>query len=94
MPVYSAHKNEIKDILEQSAGNEFQQFWDSLREAKMGELISHTQLRMGFEKFCKNNGYSHDRLKSKLLRECPWREVRPDTEQGEQLERHRLVQPI
>jgi hypothetical protein len=94
MPVYSAHKNEIKDILEEWAGNEFQKFWDYLRETRMGELISHIQMRTEFVGFCTKNGYSHDRLKSKLLRECPWREVRPDNEQGEQWERHRLIQPI
>lgn len=94
MPVFSAHKNDTKDILEQSAGNEFQQFWDYLRETHMGELISHTQMRKEFIGFCSKNWYSHDKLKSKLLRECPWREVRPNGEQWEQWERHRLVQPI
>lgn len=92
--VYSPHKNDIKDVLEQSAGNEFQEFWNYLREAKMGELISHTQMRKDFENFCKTRWYAHDRLKSKLLRECPWWEVRPNNQEGEQCERHRLIQSI
>lgn len=91
--VLSAHKNETKDILEQSAGNEYQAFWIELIEMHSWELLPDSEIRKLFIDFCKDRGYKFSNI-SKLFKECPWKEVRPNDTNGKQLSRHRLIQKI
>lgn len=90
MPVFSSHKNEVKDTMESNSWDEFQLFFKDLRENYHWELIPDTDIRRLFLKFLTERG-SKLTLVSKLYSKLPWWEVRPKDSVGKTWPRHRLI---